>query len=216
MVSSALTAVTGTILHGRQCKYHSWSGNTGKDLLHPEWKPKLLVPCDTVTTPPELSQLMALNDSEKNKLWPNLRYCPGTSLKLRRMRLTWHVAHVGERRGACGVLVGKPEGNRWLGRPSRGWEDNIKMDLKEVSWGGGGMDWIDLAQDRDRWRAIVNVVTYWWVVWNVGSFLTIGEPVSFWRRTVLHGEWVSESRHLPGESDKNYRKPSQDSWRLGS
>jgi hypothetical protein len=53
------------------------------------------------------------------------------------------------------VLVGKPEGRRPLGRPSR-WEDNIKMDLREVGW--EGMDWIDLAQDRDRWQALVNEV----------------------------------------------------------
>jgi hypothetical protein len=52
--------------------------------------------------------------------------------------------------------VGKPEGTRLLGRHRRRWEDNIKMDLREVGW--GGMDWIDLAQDRDRWRALVNAV----------------------------------------------------------
>jgi len=54
------------------------------------------------------------------------------------------------------VLVGKPEGKRPLGRPRRRWEDNIKMNLREV--GCGGMDWIELAQDRDRWRALVNAV----------------------------------------------------------
>jgi hypothetical protein len=59
-------------------------------------------------------------------------------------------------RGVCRVLVGKPEGKRPVGRPRCRWEDNIKMDLQEV--GGGGMDWIGLAHDRDRWWAIVNVV----------------------------------------------------------
>ena len=54
------------------------------------------------------------------------------------------------------VLVGKPEGKRPLGRPRRRWEDNIKMDIEEV--GCGGMDWIQVAQDRDRWRALVNTV----------------------------------------------------------
>jgi hypothetical protein len=63
---------------------------------------------------------------------------------------------MGEERGVYRVLVGKPEGKKPLGRPRRRWEDNIKMDLQEV--GCGGMDWIGLAQDRDRWPAIVNAV----------------------------------------------------------
>jgi hypothetical protein len=60
---------------------------------------------------------------------------------------------MGERRGAYRDLVGKPEGRRPLERPRRRWEDNIKMGLREIRW---GMDWINLAQDRDRWRALVN------------------------------------------------------------
>jgi hypothetical protein len=63
---------------------------------------------------------------------------------------------MGERRGAYRALVRKPEGRRPLGRPRRRWEDNIKMDLREVGWGAA--DWIDLAQDRDRWRALVYMV----------------------------------------------------------
>jgi len=62
----------------------------------------------------------------------------------------------GERRCVYRVLVGKPEGKRPLGRPRHRWEDNIKMELQEA--GCGGMDWIELAQDRDRWRALVNVI----------------------------------------------------------
>jgi len=62
----------------------------------------------------------------------------------------------GERRGVYRVLMGKPEEKRPLARPRRRWEDNFKIDLQEV--GCGGMDWIDLAQDRDRWRALVNAV----------------------------------------------------------
>ena len=69
------------------------------------------------------------------------------------MRLTGHVARMGESRILYRVMEGKSEGKRPLGRPRSRWEDNIKMDLQEV--GCGGMDWIDLAQDRDRWRALV-------------------------------------------------------------
>ena len=77
-------------------------------------------------------------------------------IKTRRMRWAGHVARMGEGRGVYRVLVGKPEGKRPLGRPRRRWEDNIKMDPQEV-W-CGGMDWIKLAQDRDRWRALVGTV----------------------------------------------------------
>jgi len=76
-------------------------------------------------------------------------------VKSRRMRWVGHVARMEKGRGVQRVLVGKPEGKRPLGRPRRKWEDNIKMDLREV---GGDGDWMDLAQDRDRWRALVNTV----------------------------------------------------------
>jgi len=76
-------------------------------------------------------------------------------VKSRRMRWAVHVARIGEGRSVHRVLVGKPEGKRPLGRPRRRWEDNIKMDLWEV---GGGGDWMELAQDRDRWRALLNTV----------------------------------------------------------
>ena len=66
------------------------------------------------------------------------------------------MAHMGEERGVDRVLVRKPEGKRPLGRPRHRWEDNIKMDLQEV--GGGFGDWMELAQDRDRWRALVSTV----------------------------------------------------------
>jgi hypothetical protein len=71
-------------------------------------------------------------------------------------RWAGHVARIGEKRTAYRILVGKPEGKRPLGRPRRRWVDNIKMDLRETGW--DGMDWIDLAQDRDQWRALVNTV----------------------------------------------------------
>ena len=79
--------------------------------------------------------------------------------------------HVWGKRGVVDrVLVGKPEGKRPLGRLRRGWEDNIKMVLQEV--GLRGMDWIELAQDRDKWRALVTVVMNLRVPQNAGNFLT--------------------------------------------
>jgi hypothetical protein len=66
--------------------------------------------------------------------------------------------------------VGKSEGKRPLGRPRHGWVDNIKMDLSGIGW--GGMDWIDLAEDRDQWRALVNMVMSLWVPYNAGKFLS--------------------------------------------
>ena len=77
-------------------------------------------------------------------------------VKSRRMRWAGHVARMGEDRGVHRLLVGKPEGKRLLGSPRRRWEDNIKMDLQEVGRGRG--DWMELAQDRDRWRAFVGTV----------------------------------------------------------
>ena len=77
-------------------------------------------------------------------------------VKSRRMRWAGHVARMEEGRGVHRVLVGKPEGKRLLRRPRRRWEDNNKMDLQEVRGGCG--DWMELAQDRDRWRALVSTV----------------------------------------------------------
>jgi hypothetical protein len=77
-------------------------------------------------------------------------------IKSRRMRWVGHVARMGEKKNAYRLLVGKPEGKRQLGRPRSRWVDNIRMDLVEVGW--GDVDWIGLAKDRNRWRALVNVV----------------------------------------------------------
>ena len=77
-------------------------------------------------------------------------------VKSRRMRWAGHVARMAEDRGVHGVLVWRPERRRPLGRPRRRWEDNIKMNLQEV--GGGPGDWMELAQDRDGWRALVGTV----------------------------------------------------------
>ena len=93
-----------------------------------------------------------------NKELSDLYFLPNIVrvVKSRRMRWAGHVARMGEGRGVHRVLVGKPEGKRPLGRPIRRWEDNIKMDLQEM--GGSCGDWMQLAQDRDRWRALVSTV----------------------------------------------------------
>jgi hypothetical protein len=77
-------------------------------------------------------------------------------IESRRMRWAGHVARIGELRNACRIFVGKPEWKRPLGRPRRRWVDNIKIDLREIGW--DGMDWTDLAQDRDQRRALVYTV----------------------------------------------------------
>jgi hypothetical protein len=73
-------------------------------------------------------------------------------IKSRWMRREGHVARMGEKRNAYTILVGKPDGYRPLGRPRRRWVDSIKMDLRGIGW--SGMDWIDLVQNRDQWRAL--------------------------------------------------------------
>ena len=95
-----------------------------------------------------------LHNEELNDLYssPNIVQV----IKSRQMRWAGHVARIGEERGVNRVLVGKPEGKRPLGRPRHRWVDNIRMDLQEV--GCGYMDWIGLAQDRDRWRTLVSAV----------------------------------------------------------
>jgi hypothetical protein len=77
-------------------------------------------------------------------------------IKLRRMRWVGHVARMGEKRNTYRLLVGKPEGRRPLERPRCRWVNNVRVDLLEVGW--GDVDWIGLAKDRNRWRALVNSV----------------------------------------------------------
>ena len=71
------------------------------------------------------------------------------------------MACMGDRRGACRMLVDRPDGKRLFRRPGHRWEENIKMDIQEMGW--AGMDWIDRVQDRDRWQVLLNVVANHWV-----------------------------------------------------
>jgi hypothetical protein len=112
-----------------------------------------------------LRKISGPNRDEATGEWRRLRnkelHSPYASPNIIRVikskRLIWagHVARMGEGRDAYRVLLGKPQRSRPLERPRSRWEDNIRMDLREV---GCGMDWIDLAQDRDRWRALVNAI----------------------------------------------------------
>jgi hypothetical protein len=88
-------------------------------------------------------------------------------IKSRRMRWAGYMARMGEKRNVCMLLVGKPEGKRPLGRPRRGWINNIKMDLLVI--GVSVVDWIGLVQDRYRWRALVNSVIKLRVPQNAGN-----------------------------------------------
>jgi hypothetical protein len=106
-------------------------------------------------------------------------------IKTRRVIWTGHAARMGERRNAYRILVGKAEGKKTLGRPRRRWEDNIKMTYREIGW--GAMDSIDLAQDKDQWRALVNTVINLQVPYNVGKFLSSYATGGFSRWAQLHG-----------------------------
>jgi hypothetical protein len=101
------------------------------------------------------------------------QYCSGD--KTEKNEKGWSCSTCGERRSVDRCMVGKPEGKRPLGIARTRRDDNIKMDLQE--FGCGDMDWIELAQDRKKWRSLV----------NGGNFLTSGEPVSFSGRALLHG-----------------------------
>jgi hypothetical protein len=95
-----------------------------------------------------------LHNEELHNLyfWPNII----KMITSRRMRWAGHVARIGETRNAYRILLGKAEKKRPLGRPRRRWVDNIKMDLGEIGW--DDRDWIELTQDRNQWRALLNMV----------------------------------------------------------
>jgi hypothetical protein len=103
---------------------------------------------------PNILQSRKLHNEELHSLYSSPSIV--RVIKARRMRWAGHVARMGEVRGSYNILVRRPEGRRPLGRPRHRWEDNMKMDLREI--GFGDVDWIYWAQDRDRWRALVNTV----------------------------------------------------------
>jgi hypothetical protein len=107
---------------------------------------------------PKTDEVMGEWRKLHNEVLRGLYSSPSTirTIKSRRMRWAGHVARMGEKRNAYRLFVGKPEGKRPIGRPRRRWVDNIRMDLGEVGW--GDVDWIGLAQDSNRWRALVNSV----------------------------------------------------------
>ena len=124
-----------------------------------------------------------LHNEELNVFVLLTQYCADD--KIEKNEMGWACGAYGWEEGVYRVLVGKPEGRTPLGRPRRRWVDNIRMDLQEV--GCVYMDWIGLAQDRDRWRTLVSAVMNLRVPWNEGNFLTSCKPVSFSRRTLHHG-----------------------------
>jgi hypothetical protein len=109
-----------------------------------------------------------LHNEELDDLYSSLNIV--RVIKSRRRRWAGHVARLGEGRGVYRTSVRKPEGRRSLGISRRRWEDNIRMDLQEVGW--GGTDWIELAQDRNKRRALLNTVINFRVPENAGNFLT--------------------------------------------
>jgi hypothetical protein len=119
--------------------------------LHRTYSPRKLLTTYTLVKCKFLKNILIITASEKiNALRSNAHnlYCSPSIIRIikkRRMRWAGYVARMGEKRNAYRILVGKPEGKRPLGRPRHRSEDNIKMDLREIGW--GGMDWIDLAQD---------------------------------------------------------------------
>ena len=130
--------------------WHHWfSSFSGHRFLPPFFCRHIPVCRDEVT-----GEWRKLHNEELNDLYSLLNTV--RVVKSRRMRWAGHVARMGDDRAVHRVLVGKPEGKRPLGRPRRRWENNIKMDLQKVGRGRG--DWIELAQDRDRWRALVGTV----------------------------------------------------------
>jgi len=138
------------VLHG----FETWSFKLRKERRLRVFQNRLLRRIFGPKRDEETREWRKLQNEEPNDL-----YCsPSTVqvIKSRRMRWAGHVAHMGEKKGIYRVLMGEPGEKRPLGRPRRRWENNIKMKLQEVGCEGTG--WIDVGQDRKRWRALVNAV----------------------------------------------------------
>jgi hypothetical protein len=105
-------------------------------------------------------------------------------IKSRRMRCAGHLARIGAKRNTYMILMGKPEGKRPLGRPRRRWVDNTKMDIREIGW--GGIDSIDLVQDKDQSRAFVNTAMNLGGSINIALFLNSCTTGGFPRRAPFH------------------------------
>ncbi|KAJ4434083.1 hypothetical protein ANN_16403 [Periplaneta americana] len=125
-----------------------------------------------------------LHNAELHALYPSPDII--RNIKSRRLRWAGHVARMGESRNAYRVLVGRPEGKRPLGRPRRRWEDNIKMDLREVGY--DDRDWINLAQDRDQWRAYVRAAM------NLRSLMLAGSEFQSLGRAIVKEDEYEEVR----------------------
>jgi hypothetical protein len=107
---------------------------------------------------PKVDEIIAYWRKLHNEELHNLYSSPDVirMITSRRMRWESHIARMGKKRNAYRILVGKPEGKRPQGSPTHKWENNIKIGFRKVGW--GGMDWIDLAQDRGQWRALMNTI----------------------------------------------------------
>jgi hypothetical protein len=117
---------------------------------------KITLIIDTAQFGPKRDEVTGEWRKLHNEELHNLYSSPDIIRQVKANEVGGHVAHMGEERKVYKVLVGKPEGKRPLGRPRRRWEDGIRMDLREI--GLGGVNWIRLSQDRDRWWAVVSAV----------------------------------------------------------
>ena len=162
------------------------------DLLVCNWEPilfshqyiNLLAPDFFLILAHSAYKIWIIQEPNTLELWNKLHFEEKKKRRVYAMFKIFGTCICWIKRGVCMVLVRKPERRRPLGRPRRRWVDNIRMDLQEVVC--GYMDWIGLAQDRDRWRSLVSAVMNLWVPWNAENFLTSCKPASCSGRTLYH------------------------------